>query len=95
MLKTSRLGGPTSGVRFAVEDGRLEVLHCVEVRPCVATYNECEGGGSGSWNRYAYVEGDPIGFMDSSGLMLEDPEATGRMIEAIRLVGRDDLAEER
>jgi RHS repeat-associated protein len=31
----------------------------------------------GSWNRYAYVEGDPINFLDSQGLYQEAPDDPG------------------
>ena len=37
-------------------------------------YQASGGPGSpGSWNRYAYVEGDPVGHNDPKGLLMEDP----------------------
>ncbi|MEP6540499.1 MAG: RHS repeat-associated core domain-containing protein, partial [Bryobacteraceae bacterium] len=34
-------------------------------------------GDPGSWNRYAYVQGDPVNFKDSSGLFVENTSSCG------------------
>jgi len=36
----------------------------------------------GSWNRYAYVEGDPVNHFDAHGLQMDDSEFCGAEYES-------------